>query len=235
MKKLIQLSIVLALLSVGLASAYYSDFYDLNMNPQLGPIYGYRPLYGFSYSPYYDASSNWQRGWFGAGYTPYGASYGANVNYGANYGQSYGPSYAPSLTYTPDGTQAAIYPPQYGSARYNPYADDNNFAIYQQTRDSTRQYLQANEQYDDLNYPAKQLSYLDFFARTDPRTAFGAFAYLDPYGKKPYFKQYGDSTGIQGYLTDGPNPFWGFTYARNFHCHGPNFGCHVHNVFPDST
>ncbi|MEK6964266.1 MAG: hypothetical protein AABX70_07615 [Nanoarchaeota archaeon] len=212
MKKLIQLSIVLALLSVGLASAYYSDFYNIYMNQQLGPIYGYQPMYGFSYSPYYDSSSNWQRGW-----TPNGGGY------------------APGLTYTRDGTQAATYHPQYGSARYNPYADDNNFAGYQQTRDSTRQYLQANEQYDDLNYPSKQLSYLDFFERTDPRNYNMPFGYLYPYGKKPYFKKYGDNPGALGYLTEGPNPFWGTTYARNFHCHGPNFGCHVHNVFEDSA
>ena len=216
MKKLIQFSIVLALFTVGLSNAYYEDFYNLRMNPQLGPICGYRPLYGFSLSPYYDFSSNWQRGWSG------------------NSGWSGNGYYAPGLPYTPYGTEAAMYPPQYGSARYNPYADDNNFATYQQNRDSTQQYLQANEQYDDLNYPAKQLSYLDFFARTDPRNYNMPFGYLYPYGKKPYFKQYGDNPGALGYITDGPNPFWGFTYVRGMECHGPNFGCHVHNIFPDS-
>ncbi|HLD05514.1 MAG TPA: hypothetical protein VJG90_07375 [Candidatus Nanoarchaeia archaeon] len=209
MKKLIQFSIVLALLSASFATAYYEDFYNLYMNPQLSPIYGYKPLYGFSYSPYYDSSSNWHKGWAGS-------------------------NYIPGLRYTPDGTEAAIYPPQYGSARYNPYTDDRNFEVYQQTRDYSRQYLQANEVYDDLNYPAKQLSYLDFFTRTDPRSYNFPFGYLYPYGKKPYFKQYGDPRPITTNL-EGTNGFWGFTYARNFHCHGPNFGCHVHNTFEDSA
>src|SRR3989338_1087992 len=72
--------------------------------------------YAYTQSPYYDWSSAWQRGWNG-------------------------PYYMPGLRYTPDGTEAAIYPPLYGSAQYNPLADDNNFAIYQQTRDATREYL----------------------------------------------------------------------------------------------
>ena len=201
---------IIALLSLSAASAYYEDFYNLYMNPQLGPLYGHRPSYSYAYSPTYDASSNWQRGWIGN-------------------------TYAPGVRYIPgEGYEAATYRPMYGTAKYNPYADDRNFEIYQQTRDSTRASLQTFEEYDDMNYPAKQMAYLDFFARTDPRNWIPT-PVLYPYGKKPYFKKYGTNPWGQGFLTEGENPFWGHLYARNSHCHGPNFGCHVHNVFSDST
>ena len=192
------------------ASAYYEDFYNLYMNPQLGPAYGYRPYYGYTYSPTYDSSSNWQRGWLGNNYLP---------------GQRHVPG---------EGWEAATYPPMYGTAKYNPYADDRNFEMYEQVRDTTRTVLQANEEYDDMNYPAKQFAYMDFFARTNPINQV-LTPVLYPYGKKPYFRKYGTNPWGQGYLTEGTNPFWGTLYARNFHCHGPNFGCHVHNVFPDSA
>ena len=168
----------------------------------------YNTRYGYRYSPTYDASTNWQRGYFG-------------------------PYYMPGLVYTPDGTEAATYPPLYGSARYNPYADDNNIALYQQTRDATRQYLQANEIYDDQNYAAKQLGYLRFFASTDPRY-YWMTPVMYPYGKNPYCKQYGSNPSVQGTTPSVINPFWGSTYVRGLECHGPNFGCHVHNIFPDS-
>ena len=183
--------------------------YQYGQNPYLLPNNVYNSRYAYRYSQTYDTSTNWQRGWFG-------------------------PYYAPGLTYTPNGTEAAMYPPLYGSAQYNPYADDRNTALYPQNRDATRQYLQANEIYDDLNYPAKQLGYARFFASTDPRY-YWMTPGMYPYGKKPYFKQYGTNPSAQGNIVlSALNPFWGSTYVRGFECHGPNFGCHVHNVFPDS-
>lgn len=180
-----------------------------NQNPQQVLSNAQSNRYAYQYSPTYDASSNWQRGYLG-------------------------PYYMPGLHYTPDGTEAATYPPLYGSAQYNPYADDRNVELYQQTKEATRQYLQANEIYDDLNYPAKQLGYLRFFAQTDPRY-YWMTPVMYPYGKKPYYKQYGSNPAPQGTQTAGLNPFWGSTYVRGLECHGPNFGCHVHNIFPGSN
>ncbi|MEK6964259.1 MAG: hypothetical protein AABX70_07580 [Nanoarchaeota archaeon] len=187
----------------------FAAAYQYTQNPQL-VLDNQNTRYAYRYTPYYDTSSNWQRGYLG-------------------------PYYMPGLHYTPDGTEAATYPPLYGSAQYNPYADDRNLAVYQQNRDATRQYLQANEIYDDLNYPAKQQEYLRFFAQTDPRY-YWMTPGMYPYGKKPYFKKYGTNPGALGtIIPTSVNPFWGTTYARNFHCNGPNFGCHVHNTFPDSS
>lgn len=192
-------------------SAQQENFQNLYLNPQLGASYGYTPRYAYKYSPTYDSSTNWQRGWIG-------------------------PYYAGGLRcYPGQGCEAATYPPLYGSARYNPYADDRNVAMYEQTRDVTRQFLQANEVYDDLNYPAKQMEYMRFAMRTDPRYYWLWTPFMYPYGKKPYYRKYGTNPEGQGNVNSAINPFWGTLYARNFHCHGPNYGCEVHNVFPDSN
>ncbi len=192
-------------LMIALVAAYQ---YTYAQNSQL-VLNRHNTRYAYQYSPTYDASSNWQRGWLG-------------------------PYYMPGLHYSPNGTDAATYPPLYGSAQYNPYADDNNIALYQQTRDATQQYLQANSFYDNQNYPAKQLEYARFFAMTDPRY-YWMTPMIYPYGKKPYYKQYGTNPGALGTITPTAiNPFWGTTYVRGLECHGPNFGCHVHNIFPDT-
>ncbi|MFC1648478.1 hypothetical protein ACFL1B_03380 [Nanoarchaeota archaeon] len=53
-----------------------------------------------------------------------------------------------------------------------------------------------------------------------------------PYGKRPWHKPYGDNYLVQE-TQEAFNPFYGFPYIRQYHCHGPN-ACHNHNIFPDS-
>lgn len=82
-------------------------------------------------------------------------------------------------------------------------------------------------------------SYRDFIRRNhyNPRMAYmPVMAY-----RGPLFKTYGDNR--RQYLPPGkyqttgkhtPNPFYGHTYERTYHCHGPG-ACHYHNVFPNSN
>ncbi len=56
--------------------------YQYAPNPSLVQNNVYNTRYAYQYSPTYDASSNWQRGYLG-------------------------PYYMPGLHYTPDGTEAA--------------------------------------------------------------------------------------------------------------------------------
>ena len=151
--------------------------------------------------------------YYSNGYNGYGNSYGNNYN-------AYGNS---NYLVTSNWNQQNYFNP-YGVSG-NTYGNHNSYKSLPNTNPGYEQYFNAHSF-------MRQDKYQSFHKRVHYQEHVSPYMIVSsPYGKRPWFKPYGD--GNPRITNNAWNPFFGFPYTRAYNCHGAT-ACHYHNIFPNS-